>query len=391
MQYARVLAGVTGQTEHVYGDTHYAAGSRERERRVIIKAEVVYGEGKEPKDNPRFVITNMKQSPQWLYEKVYCQRGEIENRIKELHALEIDRTSCSRFWANQFRVLLTAAAYILMQEYVLAASRPELVRNQCLRLAGVLRRHGFHPRPGWPDCRHLFVLRHAARANAATVSPAAAKVSINIASPKRRLAMKIASTVARYLPGAHLPRLWPQWILEFHAPATTVESRSYPVPRRGFDFALYRRSLCGADHRRSTVAGGSFCAARPCSARAGFGQHPQLPPHHGPGRHRHRIDHDDSVGGRLPALPVKLRPDFSAAFAAEDNWNVVRSGAAGITPQGMTLRLCGLLPDDARHAWSRVREVLESIRWGIREPALYTTSTLNCPNCVFKRRIRNKA
>jgi hypothetical protein len=57
----------------------------------------------------------MKQTPQWLYEQVYCQRGEIENRIKELHALEIDRTSCTRFWANQFRVLLTAAAYVLMQ------------------------------------------------------------------------------------------------------------------------------------------------------------------------------------------------------------------------------------------------------------------------------------
>src|ERR1700733_3804160 len=61
MQYARVLAGVTGQTEHVYGQANYAAGSWERERRILIKAEVVYGEGKEPKDNPRFVITNMTQ------------------------------------------------------------------------------------------------------------------------------------------------------------------------------------------------------------------------------------------------------------------------------------------------------------------------------------------
>lgn len=130
MQYARVLAGVTGQTEHVYDEVNYAAGSWERERRVILKAEVVYGEGKEPKDNPRFVITNMKQSPQWLYEKVYCQRGEIENRIKELHALEIDRTSCSRFWANQFRVLLTAAAYVLMQELRLRAAGTNCARAQ---------------------------------------------------------------------------------------------------------------------------------------------------------------------------------------------------------------------------------------------------------------------
>jgi hypothetical protein len=122
MQYARVLAGVTGETEHVYSEANYAAGSWERDRRTLIKAEVVYGEGKEPKDNPRFVITNMTQTPQWLYKKVYCQRGEIENRIKELHALQIDRISCSRFWANQFRVLLTAAAYILMQELGLQAA-----------------------------------------------------------------------------------------------------------------------------------------------------------------------------------------------------------------------------------------------------------------------------
>jgi hypothetical protein len=56
----------------------------------------------------------MKQSPQWIYEQVYCQRGDIENRIKELHDLEIDRTSCTSFRANQFRVLLTAAACVLM-------------------------------------------------------------------------------------------------------------------------------------------------------------------------------------------------------------------------------------------------------------------------------------
>ena len=130
MQYARVLAGVTDQTEHVYGEANYAAGTWDRERRVIIKAEVVHAEGKAPRDNPRFVVTNMKQTPQWLYEEVYCQRGEIENRIKELHALEIDRTSCTRFWANQFRVLLTAAAYVLMQELRLQAALTECARAQ---------------------------------------------------------------------------------------------------------------------------------------------------------------------------------------------------------------------------------------------------------------------
>ena len=130
MQVARVLAGLTDQTEHVYDETLYAAGSWKQERRVIIKAEVVRAEDKSPKDNPRFVITNMKQTPQWLYEEVYCRRGEIENRIKELHAMEIDRTSCSRFWANQFRVLLTAAAYVLMQELRLAAAGTNCARAQ---------------------------------------------------------------------------------------------------------------------------------------------------------------------------------------------------------------------------------------------------------------------
>jgi hypothetical protein len=84
---ARLMSGLTNATEHVYDETRYAARSWKRERRVILKAEVVYGEGKEPKDNPRFVVTNLRQRPQWIYETAYCPRGEIENRIKELKAL----------------------------------------------------------------------------------------------------------------------------------------------------------------------------------------------------------------------------------------------------------------------------------------------------------------
>jgi hypothetical protein len=130
MRRARQLSRRSGKTEHIYGDADYKAGKWPGRRRVIIKAEVVRAADKEPKDNPRFVITNMKQSPQWIYEKVYCQRGDIENRIKELHDLEIDRTSCSSFWANQFRVLLTAAAYVLMQELRLRAAGTACARAQ---------------------------------------------------------------------------------------------------------------------------------------------------------------------------------------------------------------------------------------------------------------------
>ena len=130
MRHARKLSRHSSKTEHVYAEANYAAQTWPQQRRIIIKAEVVRAEGKEPKDNPRFLITNMKQSPQWLYEQTYCQRGDIENRIKELHELQIDRTSCSGFWANQFRVLLTAAAYVLMQELRLRAAGTNCARAQ---------------------------------------------------------------------------------------------------------------------------------------------------------------------------------------------------------------------------------------------------------------------
>lgn len=122
MGWTRQLSAISGQTEHLYGECRYAAQTWGRERRVVIKAEVVRLADREPKDNARFVVTNLRYAPQRLYEDVYCQRAHIENRIKELHhGLAIDRTSCSRFWANQFRALLTAAAYVLFQELRLHA------------------------------------------------------------------------------------------------------------------------------------------------------------------------------------------------------------------------------------------------------------------------------
>jgi hypothetical protein len=121
---ARRMSRESGETEHLYGETRYAAGTWDHRRRVIIKAEVVRHPGREPKNNPRFVVTNLKQSPRHLYEVIYCARANVENRIKELHhGLEIDRTSCTRFLANQLRGMLTAAAYVLYQELRLSAAR----------------------------------------------------------------------------------------------------------------------------------------------------------------------------------------------------------------------------------------------------------------------------
>ena len=128
---ARLLAAERGETAHVYTECRYAAGTWDRERRVVIKAEVTVHPGRDPKDNPRFVVTNLTRRPQRVYERVYCARGEIENRLKELHhGLEIDRTSCSRFLANQLRVLLTAAAYVLLQELRLKAAHTGWARAQ---------------------------------------------------------------------------------------------------------------------------------------------------------------------------------------------------------------------------------------------------------------------
>jgi Transposase DDE domain group 1 len=135
MVQARVLAKTSNQTEHVYGECVYQAGKWTQPRRVIIKAEQVRHPGRDPKDNPRFVVTNLKSAPKKLYERIYCARGEIENRIKELHhGLQIDRTSCTRFWANQLRVLLTAAAYVLFQELRWRARNTSCARAQVATL-----------------------------------------------------------------------------------------------------------------------------------------------------------------------------------------------------------------------------------------------------------------
>jgi len=83
---------------------------------------------------PYFVVTNLRDKPETVYE-IYRGRGDAENRIKELHhGLEIDRTSCTSFLANQFRVLMTAAAYVLMQEARLRASGTEFATAQVTTL-----------------------------------------------------------------------------------------------------------------------------------------------------------------------------------------------------------------------------------------------------------------
>jgi hypothetical protein len=128
------MSEASGQSERVYTDCRYAAGTWSRERRVVCKAEVLRHAGREPKLNPRFVVTNLAGKARRIYERLYCPRGDAENRIKELFDVAFDRTSCSRFNANQFRVLLAAAAYALLQELRLAAHGTAWARAQIATL-----------------------------------------------------------------------------------------------------------------------------------------------------------------------------------------------------------------------------------------------------------------
>src|SRR5438093_839862 len=113
---ARMPARTTGATATLYGETRYAARRWDRKRRIIMKAEVLCYPGRSRKDNPRFLVTNLPHRPATVYTRVYCGRGDMENRLKELqHGVAMDRTSCSRFAANQLRLLFSVAAYALFQ------------------------------------------------------------------------------------------------------------------------------------------------------------------------------------------------------------------------------------------------------------------------------------
>lgn len=88
----------------------YAAKSWNRSRRIITRLEFGH-QG----NNPRFIVTNLEGNPVELYDSLYCQRGEAENRIKEAQLdLFGTRASCKRFLANWLRMMFSALAYTLM-------------------------------------------------------------------------------------------------------------------------------------------------------------------------------------------------------------------------------------------------------------------------------------
>jgi len=125
-----------------FTDFMYSAGSWKRERRIIGKAEVT------PQGtNPRFIVTNLEGESQQLYEEVYCARGNMENRIKEVQLdLFSGRTSCHQWWPNQLRLLFSSLAYLLLERLrvltlqgtELMAAQAQSIRLKILKIGAVI-------------------------------------------------------------------------------------------------------------------------------------------------------------------------------------------------------------------------------------------------------------
>jgi hypothetical protein len=163
---ARQHQRTTGEAVALFGETRYAARRWSHRRRVVMKAEVVVHPGRPPKNNPRFVVTNLALTPAHVYQ-VYRERGTWRTGSRSSSSgLALDRTSCSRFQANAFRVLLTVAAYVLFQELRRRAARTACadaqvwtLRDRLLKVAAWVQRsvrrivvhlpRAFPWRPAW--------------------------------------------------------------------------------------------------------------------------------------------------------------------------------------------------------------------------------------------------
>ena len=95
-------------------------------------------------------MTNLDSMPEYVYDKIYCARGEMENRIKEQQlGLFADRTSCHKWWANQFRLLLSSLAYTLIEgirrltlkNTEIAKAQASTIRLKLLKIGAVVTRN----------------------------------------------------------------------------------------------------------------------------------------------------------------------------------------------------------------------------------------------------------
>jgi hypothetical protein len=125
MRLAQEIYEVSGKKARLFYRFTYQAKSWKHKRNVIGKAEY-----SSKGDNPRFIVTTLGGMPGGVYDNVYCARGEMENRIKE-QQLELfaDRTSCSKWWPNQWRLILSSLAYILMERIRATALHGTQLKN----------------------------------------------------------------------------------------------------------------------------------------------------------------------------------------------------------------------------------------------------------------------
>lgn len=130
---------LTGCKQRAFFEFGYAAKTWHTQRRVIARLE--YGDQGE---NPRFIVTNLSGEAGAVYDELYCGRGEAENRIKEAQlGLFADRTSCHYFAANQFRLLLSSLAYVLVERLrALGLSGTEFAHLQASTLRSKLLKIG---------------------------------------------------------------------------------------------------------------------------------------------------------------------------------------------------------------------------------------------------------
>lgn len=129
LEAARAQFDATGKKSRVLALLENYRAHRWRYGRLIVARAEVGEQG----EDARFVVTNLYDDARVLYEDLYCARGEMENRIKEQQLdLFADRTSCTAWWANQWRLLLSALAYVLLEGVRrLALAGGELARASC--------------------------------------------------------------------------------------------------------------------------------------------------------------------------------------------------------------------------------------------------------------------
>lgn len=147
LEQARESFAATGKSARVFTEFSYRTVSKSWSgwRRVVAKAEHIEG-----KDNPRFIVTSLtpeEYERQALYEKLYCARGEMENRIKDQMSLFADRMSTESFRGNQLRLYLSTFAYTLLRGLrvqalsgtELAQAQPQTLRLRLLKIAATIR------------------------------------------------------------------------------------------------------------------------------------------------------------------------------------------------------------------------------------------------------------